>query len=380
MRLLSSRFARASLALVPAAALALGACSEGATGPDPKLAAPDAPAATVQSLQCKAYVRDGGVTCQGTGTPLGSARAVIIGGQRTYVWLRSSGVAFTAADSLFSFNVTIENLLNEALGTVDGVTLDSARVRVFFASGPVALGPGGGTVTVHNPTGFATFTSGSQPYFQYDEILAKNDTSAPKRWELKVAADSFAFTLLVAAEAQRRVVINEIMPNPAGTVQDSVGEYVEIYNAGTLRTNLKGFVLNDNTAGVTDTIKTDLFVAPGGYVLLGRSADASKNGGITPDYLYTSRIGTTSTSLTFSNSGSDFFRIRASTGVTVDSVFYTSGTTTAVAGVARELKNPALDNTLVDGSSWGAATAVYDPTTANNNRGTPKAQNSVFTP
>jgi hypothetical protein len=374
---LLSPLSRASCALPPAAALLLGACADAGTGPAP--VTPKEQSQALQTLECRAYVRSGAVACR-PDERAGGGRAVIVGGQGVYVQLTSSNVAYTAADSFFAFDVTVGNLLNEALGTVDGVTLDAAGVRVFVADGPSALGGAVGDVTVHNPDGLGTFTGSNQPYFQYSQVLAKNATSGAKRWELKVpsSVDSFAFKVYVSAEAQRRVVINEIMPNPGGTIQDSVGEYVELYNAGTLKTNLNGFVLKDNTAGVTDTIKVDLYMEPGGYLLLGRSGNTTKNGGVVPDYLYTGRVGTTSTSLTFSNSGSDWFRISAPTGIAVDSVFYTSGTTTAVAGVARELKNPALDNTLADGSNWGAATAVYDAT--NNNRGTPKAQNTNFTP
>lgn len=79
--------------------------------------------------------------------------------------------------------------------------------------------------------------------------------------------------------------------NPGGTVRDSVGEYVEIYNRGRLPANLKGFIVSDNTAEFTETIKTDLIVAAGEYAPLGRSGNTSKNGGITPDYLYTSALG-----------------------------------------------------------------------------------------
>ena len=376
------RSMRASLALLPAAALLLGACSE-PTSPatEPEVPGVDAPSGVLQAVDCTASVRTASVTCRAAGSGIGGASATIIGGQGTYVRLTSSNLTYTALDSLFAFDVTVTNLLNEAIGTVDGITLDSLGVRVFFHEGPTVTA-GTGTITVFNADGTRDFLTSGRPYFQYNQVLAKNAVSSVKRWQLKVPStvESFTFTLFVSTETQRLVVINEMMPNPAGTVQDSVGEYVELYNAGTLRTNLNGFIVADNTAGVADTIKTDLYVAPGGYVLLGRSADTSKNGGITPDYLYTSKIGTTSTSLTFSNSGSEFFRVRAPTGVTVDSAGYASGSTTAVSGVARELKNPALDNTAVDGTNWGAATTVYDPTTANNNRGTPKAQNSVFTP
>lgn len=190
----------------------------------------------------------------------------------------------------------------------------------------------------------------------------------------------FAFTVYGAAQVQPRLVINEIMANPAGTVQDSVGEYVELYNHGRFPVELRGFILRDNTPTVADTVKTSLTVASGGFLLLGRSADTGKNGGITPDYLYTGRVGTTSTSLTFSNSGSDVFVVKAPTGVSVDSVFYAGGPTTAVAGVARELKNPSLPNNPVADATWGAATSRYDPVAANDNRGTPRAQNSNYAP
>ncbi|HEX6037450.1 lamin tail domain-containing protein [Longimicrobium sp.] len=371
-----SRSARVLRALVPALALFAGACSEGATGPQTELT-PTATAPTaLQTVQCTADVQAGVMSCGQAGLPAGM-RGTIFGGQGTYVQLRSSNVAYNPADSILSVDVSIENLVPQAMGTVDGVTPAASGVRIFFVAGPFP--PARGSAEVHNADGTGTFTDANQPYFQYDGILETNETSAVKRWEIKVNSETSRVMFVVAIEApvQPRLVINEIMPNPGGTVQDSVGEYVELYNAGTFPTNMNGFILRDNTAGVTDTIKTDLVVQPGAYVLLGRSANTSKNGGITPDYLYTSRIGTTSTSLTFSNSGSDFFVVKAPTGVTVDSVFYTSGTTTAVSAVARELKNPALDNTLMDGSNWGAATSAYDAT--NNNRGTPKAQNSVFT-
>jgi Lamin Tail Domain len=375
---MSSRFARLSRAVVPFAVLSAAACADGGTSPQRESGAPAAAPAALQAVQCTAEVRTGVVACRGTGALADGARGAIIGGQRTYVTLRSTNLTYTPADSLLSFDVTIENLLNEDLGTVDGVTPDSAGVRIFFSDDLMVVGRG--SATVNNADGTRTFTSAEQPFFQYDEILSANETSQPRRWAFKIEPEvqRVLFVVYVAAQTERQLVINEFMPNPGGTVQDSVGEYVELYNAGTLEANLRGFILSDNTAGVADTIKTDLVVPAGGYVLLGRSANTSKNGGITPDYLYTTRVGPTSTSLTFSNSGSDFFRVRAPGGVTVDSVFYSSGTTTAVAGVARELRNPSLDNQLADGASWGAATPFYD--TPNANRGTPGAQNSNFTP
>ncbi|HYW11496.1 MAG TPA: hypothetical protein VE871_06045, partial [Longimicrobium sp.] len=64
--------------------------------------------------------------------------------------------------------------------------------------------------------------------------------------------------------------------------------------------------------------------------------------------------------------------------LTLDRTQYASAATSAKDGVSRELLNPALDNSNMDGSNWADAlvTAVYGP----GGRGTPKAQNSTYTP
>lgn len=304
---------------------------------------------------CHARVADNSVSCDSSDVALLAPTNVSVAG------------------GVLQFDMTIQNrLTQQAMGTMDGVTTDTGGVALVFGSAPSVTG-GTGSVSASNTNG----TRSGKAAFVYSGVLAPNAVSPSRQWRFDVTGGvaRFDFIVTVTTEVQRRIVISELMPNPGGTVQDSVGEYVELYNAGRFATNLKGFILRDNTAGVADTIKTDLVVAAGGYTLLGRSADTSKNGGITPNYLYTSRVGTTSTSITFSNSGSDFFVVKAPAGVTMDSVFYTSGTTTAVAGVAREVKNLTADNLLADGTNWGAATAVYDAT--NNNRGTPRLPNSV---
>src|SRR5690606_16736829 len=117
------------------------------------------------------------------------------------------------------------------------------------------------------------------------------------------------------------------------------------------------------------TIADRLIIPGGGYALLGRSSNTSRNGGITPDYLYTT--SSTATALTFSNGGADFFTLRTPDGVLVDSVGYTNASVAAAAGVARELVDPALDNASVDGSSWAAAAASYE----SSNRGSPGEPN-----
>jgi Tol biopolymer transport system component len=100
---------------------------------------------------------------------------------------------------VFAFDMTVENLLVQKMGTADGATVDG--VRVFFHSGPTVTA-GTGEVEVLNATGTSTFTGAGQPYFLYPEVLAYRDTSQAVRWELGMPAtvESFDFTLYVHTE------------------------------------------------------------------------------------------------------------------------------------------------------------------------------------
>jgi endonuclease G len=359
--------------LVAGLALLASACSDHPTATVPAPAGGES--APSELLTCTVSVKSGAVACSpaSEGGQGGPSRT-LYGGQNTLVRLTSSNVQI--AGGVASFDVTVTNLLaDQAIGTRDGVTLDSAGVRVFFASGPTVTA-GSGSVSVANADGDRDFTGLEQPFFQYNAVIAPGATSAAKPWRFTLAGtvESFTFKMLIATEAQARLVISEVMANPGGAVQDSVGEYVEVYNAGRFPVNLRGFYLRDN-GSAADTIKSDVMVQRGGYAVLGRSTDTSKNGGIQVDYAFTGRIGTTSTNLTFSNSGSDRFVIRSGAGVLLDSVSYTSSGTVAKNGIARELVNLAADNTLVDGSAWADAVAVYDA--ANSNKGTPRRANGA---
>jgi len=70
------------------------------------------------------------------------------------------------------------------------------------------------------------------------------------------------------------------------SVPDRDGEWIELANIGTAPVNLAGWMLGD-FSGVEHVIAGDLWLAPGAYLLLARSADVAANGGVTPHYLYT---------------------------------------------------------------------------------------------
>lgn len=86
---------------------------------------------------------------------------------------------------------------------------------MFFLAGPVVT-EGSGSITVVNPDGIDAFTATNQPYFAYNEIVAKNGVSSPRTWQFQVVgpASKFLFRVAVATEVQYLLVINEVK-NPA---------------------------------------------------------------------------------------------------------------------------------------------------------------------
>ena len=350
-------------ALVALAGLAAG-CTDHPTATTP---APEAAAQAVR-LACTVTVATGELSCDPRGDVPPGVSATLYGGQNSRVRLASANA--DTSGGVYTMDVTVTNLLaGQAIGTVDGATLHPQGVRVFFVEEPSVTG-GLGNVALDSVDGRDLFTAAGQPFIQYDQVIAPSQVSAPRQWRFSVSpgVETFHFAVLISTEVQARLVISEVMANPAGAIADSLGEYVEVYNAGLFPVNLRGFYVRDN-GSAADSIKTDLVIAAGGYAVLARSTDTGKNGGVAAHYAYTGRVGTTSTNLTFSNSGADRFVIRSPAGVLVDSVSYTSAGTVAKSGIARELQSLSMDNTLVDGATWADATHVYDA--ANNNRGTP---------
>lgn len=87
------------------------------------------------------------------------------------------------------------------------------------------------------------------------------------------------------------LIITEIMQNPAA-VGDGAGEYFEIYNRTASPIDIEGYDINDDSS--TDhTINnggSGLIVPAMGFLVLGRNADVSTNGGVTVDYVFPSSV------------------------------------------------------------------------------------------
>jgi hypothetical protein len=81
------------------------------------------------------------------------------------------------------------------------------------------------------------------------------------------------------------------MSNPA-VQADTVGEYVEVHNAGSESVDLLGLVVRDDGTDAF-TVTASVIVAPGGFAVLGKSATAA--GGVV-DFVYGSGMTLANTS------------------------------------------------------------------------------------
>jgi hypothetical protein len=142
----------------------------------------------------------------------GAAADIIVGGQNLYVRLTPSNFSYDAGTGQYVFDVSLENLIPQPIGTTDGVTLDPNGVRIFFNSGPIVTGGTGSASVV--PDGFATFTSAGQAYYQYPQVIAQNQTSPARTWTLIMSptVTTFSFTLYVSAPVQYPVGYIDVSP------------------------------------------------------------------------------------------------------------------------------------------------------------------------
>jgi hypothetical protein len=206
MRRYRLRF-RGSCLLSATLALAAAACTDRANpvAPDPGGEGPGTPGApvTVQALQCDGSLKDLRVRCAPLRSGEGGPSAdITVGGQGVYVQVVTSGVNYNSGTGQFTFNTTLQNLIQQPLGTTDGTTLDPNGIRIFFHAGPTVTG-GTGVASVV-PDGFATFTAAGQPYYQYNQVLANGVTSAAHGWTLVMppTVTDFTFLLYVSAPVQ----------------------------------------------------------------------------------------------------------------------------------------------------------------------------------
>lgn len=186
---------------------ALGAAAAGCHDQGTLPAAAPGPRTEIQAaLACRADAAALALTCAPAQGTAGSARGdLVLGGQGVYVLLTSSAPSFDGSTRIFQADLTLQNLIGQAMGTTDGVTADPGGVRVFFAAGPT------NGVTVQNADGTGTFTAAGQPYFAWPGLLPSGGTTAARSWKwlLPAGVTSFSFMVYVAAP----------VPHPTGWVE-----------------------------------------------------------------------------------------------------------------------------------------------------------------
>jgi hypothetical protein len=241
-------------------ALAL-ACSD-ATGPAPPV--PPSGAASIAILECTGNATIGTVECR-EHIPPGAARRAILGS--TGVKLRSSNVSYDSVTQIFGFDVTLQNLLAEPIGTPDGTTVTGSKA--FYGSGPTVTSyrsPGDtGSIAVANPDGYGNFTAAHQPYHLYSQILQPNEISPAKRWQLKTppTVGTFSFILYVFTARPGEP------PTPATAPDTLPATLYASENVGTDLTGMTGTYLRD--------VVTVLFTP--GATLEDRQAAVARAGG-----------------------------------------------------------------------------------------------------
>jgi predicted extracellular nuclease len=157
------------------------------------------------------------------------------------------------------------------------------------------------------------------------------------------------------------VIINEIMQNPSA-VSDSSGEWFEVHNPTASPVDINGWTIKDN--GTDSHVISNggpLNVPAGGFVVLGRDADFSGNGGVNVDYQY---VGL------FLANGDDELILLDTTLAEIDRVEWDGGPAFPDPnGASMSLVEPTLDNNV--GSNWCTASTPYGA----GDLGTPGAAN-----
>ena len=164
-------------------------------------------------------------------------------------------------------------------------------------------------------------------------------------------------------QSSATLVINELMQDPVNAESASWGQWFEVYNYGNAPVDMQGWtIVSAGSSQPNHVIASSVVVPAGGYAVLGRGGDITRNGGVEIDYNYF--IGSTKTIWLDSK---DFLMLVDNTNARVDSVAWTS----MPHGVTKGLRNAAVENADADGPNWGYSTDTF----GQGDFGTPDANN-----
>lgn len=171
-----------------------------------------------------------------------------------------------------------------------------------------------------------------------------------------------------AQPAEGELVITEIMGNPS-EVNDTKGEWIEIYNPTGSEKSLFSVVLADSESGnLKDeyTVENQSARVPSeGYMVLAREPDSSQNGGVEDAFNYDG------SHLKNSPDSGMTLRLVRQDGTVVDEAPYLEPTE----GAAQQLSSGSLDASANDDeANWCDATSSYG---SGSDKGTPGAENEA---
>jgi hypothetical protein len=162
------------------------------------------------------------------------------------------------------------------------------------------------------------------------------------------------------------LIITEIMRNSSDS-QD-IGEWVELYNPTATTFNLGCPCVLRDDSGDAHQITRELRIAPGAYLVLARSGDPARNGGLEPDYVYAGfQLGNSADQVVLEclGVGIDAVRYSDADGWPDDAAYSMSLTPSAYDAAANDLA-----------ANWCSARETT-PYGDGSNYGTPGAANSV---
>jgi len=143
------------------------------------------------------------------------------------------------------------------------------------------------------------------------------------------------------------VVISELMINPKAAA-DVDGEWLELRNLGGTAVNINGWTLKDGSIDLhVIAAGGPLYLQAGGALVLGRSSDKARNGGVSVQYVYSS--------FALANSGDEVILLDQG-GAVVDQVSYGAGWTIPD-GASLSLKNSAASHS--NPASWCAESTSW---------------------
>ncbi|MEM1324969.1 MAG: lamin tail domain-containing protein [Bacteroidota bacterium] len=174
------------------------------------------------------------------------------------------------------------------------------------------------------------------------------DTNEPTCQSANVTVTPEDCTPLICANVGD-LVITEFIANPAA-VTDANGEWLEIYNATSAAIDLEGYVLRDDETD-SHTISSSVIISTMDYVILGRNADQTTNGGVIVDYEYDD--------INLNNTTPDQIVLECD-GTEIDRVNYNSTDFAIENGASTSLNPDFLNATDNDnGENWCASTSTY---------------------